>query len=144
AFVEHALQIEAESSGMKLTGWIAQPTFSRSQADLQYFYVNGRMVRDKLVIHAMKEAYQDVLYRDRYPAYILFLMIPPNLVDVNVHPTKHEVRFREGRVVHDFISHAVHDALSCSSSETSPPTANVTTKPSNNISSEINASLGYG
>lgn len=112
AFVEHALHIEAESSGMKLTGWIAQPTFSRSQADLQYFYVNGRMVRDKLVIHAMKEAYHDVLYRDRYPAYILFLTIPPNLVDVNVHPTKHEVRFREGRVVHDFIRHSVHDALS--------------------------------
>ncbi len=112
AFVQHALHIEAESSGMKLSGWIATPTFSRSQADLQYFYVNGRMVRDKLVIHALKQAYQDVLYRDRYPAYILFLDILPSQVDVNVHPTKHEVRFREGRVVHDFISHAVHDALS--------------------------------
>ena len=111
AFVEQAMHIEAEGAGMRLTGWIAQPTFSRSQADLQYFYVNGRMVRDKLVIHALKEAYHDVLYRDRYPAYILFLKIAPNQVDVNVHPTKHEVRFREGRVVHDFIFHSVHDAL---------------------------------
>lgn len=111
AFVEHAVHVEAEGAGMRLTGWLALPTFSRSQADLQYFYVNGRMIRDKLVIHALKEAYHDVLYRDRYPAYILFLDIPPALVDVNVHPTKHEVRFREGRVVHDFIFHAVHDAL---------------------------------
>lgn len=112
AFVEHALHIEAEGAGMKLMGWIALPTFSRSQADLQYFYVNGRMVRDKLVIHALKEAYHDVLYRDRFPAYILFLEIPANQVDVNVHPTKHEVRFREGRLVHDFIFRGVHDALS--------------------------------
>jgi DNA mismatch repair protein MutL len=111
AFVEHALHIEAEGAGMRLTGWIAQPEFSRSQADLQYFYVNGRIVRDKLVIHALRQAYQDVLYRDRHPAYILFLEISPTQVDVNVHPTKHEVRFRDGRVVHDFISHAVHDAL---------------------------------
>jgi DNA mismatch repair protein MutL len=110
-FVAHALHIEAESSGMRLSGWIAQPTFSRSQADCQYFYVNGRIVRDKLVMHAMRQAYHDVLYRDRYPAYVLFLDVPPNLVDVNVHPTKHEVRFRESRTVHDFIYRAVHDAL---------------------------------
>lgn len=111
AFVEHALHIEAEGAGMRLSGWIATPEFSRSQADLQYFYVNGRIVRDKLMIHALKQAYQDVLYRDRHPAYILFLEISPSQVDVNVHPTKHEVRFRDGRVVHDFISCAVHDAL---------------------------------
>jgi DNA mismatch repair protein MutL len=111
AFVDHAVHIEAEGAGMRLTGWIALPTFSRSQADLQYFYVNGRMIRDKLVIHALKEAYHDVLYRDRYPAYILFLEIAPTQIDVNVHPTKHEVRFRDGRLVHDFIFHGVHDAL---------------------------------
>lgn len=110
-FVDHALHIEAEGAGMRLSGWIAQPTFSRSQADLQYFYVNGRMIKDKLVVHALKQAYQDVLYRDRYPAYILFLDVPPTQVDVNVHPTKHEVRFREARVVHDFILRCVHDAL---------------------------------
>lgn len=110
-FAENAIHIEAEGAGMQLTGWITLPTFSRSQADLQYFYVNGRMVRDKSVIHALKEAYHDVLYRDRYPAYILFLTIAPTQVDVNVHPTKHEVRFREGRVVHDFIFRSIQDAL---------------------------------
>ncbi len=111
AFVEHAVHIEAEGAGLAISGWISLPEFSRSQADLQYFYVNGRMVRDKLVIHALKEAYQDVLYRDRYPGYILFLDIPPGQVDVNVHPTKHEVRFRDGRTVHDFVRRSVHDAL---------------------------------
>lgn len=110
-FAEHAVHIEAEGAGMRLTGWIAMPTFSRSQADLQYFYVNGRIVRDKLVIHALKHAYHDVLYRDRHPAYVLFLEIVPAQIDVNVHPTKHEVRFRDGRIVHDFISRSVHDAL---------------------------------
>lgn len=110
-FVKNVVHIEAEGAGMRLTGWIALPTFSRSQTDLQYFYVNGRIVRDKLVIHALKTAYQDVLYRDRHAAYILFLEIAPNQVDVNVHPTKHEVRFREGRVVHDFILRSIQDAL---------------------------------
>lgn len=111
AFVEQALQIEAEGAGMRLHGWVALPTFSRSQPDLQYFYVNGRMVRDKIVNHALREAYHDVLYRDRYAAYVLFLEINSSQVDVNVHPTKQEVRFREGRVVHDFIFRAVHDVL---------------------------------
>lgn len=118
AFVENAVHIEAQGAGMSIKGWLALPTFSRSQADLQYFYVNGRMVRDKLVMHAVKEAYHDVLYRDRYPAYILFLDVPPLQVDVNVHPTKHEVRFREGRVVHDFILRSVHDALAHSDEAT--------------------------
>jgi DNA mismatch repair protein MutL len=126
AFVEHALHIEAEGAGMRLTGWIALPTFTRSQADLQYFYVNGRMVRDKLVIHALKQAYHDVLYRDRHPAYILFLEIAPTQVDVNVHPTKHEVRFRDARVVHDFISLSVHDALANARPETETATATAT------------------
>jgi DNA mismatch repair protein MutL len=111
AFVEKAIHIEAEAAGMSLKGWMGLPSFSRGQADLQYFYVNGRMVRDKLMLHAMKQAYHDVLYRDRYPAYVLFLEIAPSQVDVNVHPTKNEVRFREGRLVHDFIVRAVHDAL---------------------------------
>lgn len=110
-FAENTVHIESEGAGMHLKGWITMPTFSRSQPDLQYFYVNGRMVRDKLLIHALKEAYHDVLYRDRFPAYILFLTIAPTQVDVNVHPAKQEVRFREGRIVHDFIFHSVHDAL---------------------------------
>lgn len=111
-FAANALHLEAEGAGMRLTGWMAKPVFSRSQPDCQYFYVNGRIVRDKLVMHALRQAYQDVLYRDRHPAYVLFLDVPANLVDVNVHPTKHEVRFRESRVVHDFIFRTIHDALS--------------------------------
>lgn len=110
-FVEHALQIEAEGAGMQLEGWIALPHFSRTQADLQFFYVNGRMVRDKLIVHALREAYHDVLYRERSPAYVLFLTIPAMQVDVNVHPAKHEVRFRDPRTVHDFILRSVCDAL---------------------------------
>lgn len=111
AFIEHALHISVEIAGLKLSGWIALPTFSRAQNDLQYFYVNGRVVRDKLVNHAVRHAYHDVLYGDRHPAYVLFLEIPPEQVDVNVHPTKHEVRFRESRLVHDFIVRGIHDAL---------------------------------
>lgn len=111
AFMENALDLTTEIPGLKLTGWIAKPTFSRSQADLQYFYVNGRMVRDKLVNHALKKAYHDVLYQDRFPAFVLFLEISPQQIDVNVHPTKHEVRFRESRLVHDFISHSIKNVL---------------------------------
>lgn len=112
AFVENALYLEAEGAGMRLNGWIATPAFTRSQPDLQYLYVNGRMVSDKLIRHAARQAYHDVLYRDRYPAYILFLSIPPSQIDVNVHPTKHEVRFRDGRNVHDFIFKSIQDGLS--------------------------------
>ena len=112
AFVEQAISIEAEGAGLRLSGFIALPTFSRSQPDLQYFFVNGRVIRDKLLMHAVKKAYHDVLYRDRYPAYVLFLEIPPMQIDVNVHPTKHEVRFRDGRIVHDFVFKSIQDALS--------------------------------
>lgn len=110
-FVTHAHEIEAQSGGLALTGWLVAPTFSRTQADLQFFYVNGRVVKDKLAVHAIKEAYQDLLYRDRHPAFVLFLQISPNLVDVNVHPAKHEVRYRDSRFVHDFIQNAVANAL---------------------------------
>ncbi|MDP6190870.1 MAG: DNA mismatch repair protein MutL, partial [Gammaproteobacteria bacterium] len=90
---------------------IGLPTFSRSQADLQYFFVNGRSIRDKIVSHAIRQAYQDVLYHGRHPAYVLFLEIEPGDVDVNVHPTKHEVRFREGGSVHSFVSSTLQKAL---------------------------------
>jgi DNA mismatch repair protein MutL len=111
AFVEQALPIEVERHGLRLWGWVGLPTFSRSQADLQYFYVNGRMVRDKLVAHAVRQAYRDVLFNGRHPTFVLFLEVDPALVDVNVHPTKHEVRFRDGRMVHDFLYGTLHRAL---------------------------------
>lgn len=111
AFVENSIHIDIEASGLRLWGWVSLPTFSRSQADLQYFYVNGRIIRDKLVSHAVKQAYQDVLFHGRHPAFVLYLELQPALVDVNVHPTKHEVRFRDGRLVHDFLFRALHKAL---------------------------------
>jgi DNA mismatch repair protein MutL len=110
-FLEHALAVREEVVGLRLSGWVASPGFSRGQADLQYFYVNGRMVRDKLVTHAVRQAYQDVLHHGRHPAYLLYLELPHVLVDVNVHPAKLEVRFREGRQVHDFIFRALHRRL---------------------------------
>lgn len=111
AFLEQALPIEVERNGLRLWGWVGLPTFSRSQADLQYFYVNGRCVRDKLVAHAVRQAYRDVLYNGRHPTFVLFLELDPALVDVNVHPTKHEVRFRDSRMVHDFLYGTLHRAL---------------------------------
>ena len=110
-FVENAICIERESAGLRIWGWVGLPTFSRSQADLQYFYVNGRSIRDKLVAHAIKQAYRDVLFHGRHPAFVLYLELDPALVDVNVHPTKHEVRFRDSRLVHDFLFSALHRAL---------------------------------
>jgi len=110
-FLEQALRIEEEAVGLRLAGWVARPTFSRSQPDMQYFFVNHRVVRDKLVSHAVRQAFRDVLYQDRHPAYVLYLDLDPAMVDVNVHPTKHEVRFREGRQVHDFVFRALHRRL---------------------------------
>jgi len=111
AFVEQSQYMNFEAANLKLHGWIALPSFSRSTADMQYFFVNGRIIRDKLVTHAVRQAYQDVLYHGRHPAYVLFLELDPTLVDVNAHPTKHEVRFREGRLVHDFLFRGIHKAL---------------------------------
>nr|BFD39312.1 DNA mismatch repair endonuclease MutL [Pseudomonas sp. FFPRI_1] len=110
-FLEQALPIEVERNGLHLWGWVGLPTFSRSQADLQYFYVNGRAVRDKLVAHAVRQAYRDVLFNGRHPTFVLFFEVDPSVVDVNVHPTKHEVRFRDGRMVHDFLYGTLHRAL---------------------------------
>ena len=110
-FMESSVVIDVEASGLKLWGWVAQPTFSRSKADLQYFFVNGRVIRDRLVAHAVKQAYRDVLYHGRHSAFVLYLELDPANVDVNVHPTKHEVRFRDGRLVHDFIFRSLHKAL---------------------------------
>ena len=110
-FIDNAVVIDTEATGLRLRGWVALPTFSRSQADLQYFFVNGRVIRDRLVAHAVRQAYRDVLYNNRHPAFVLYLELDPANVDVNVHPTKHEVRFRDGRLVHDFIFRTLHRAL---------------------------------
>jgi DNA mismatch repair protein MutL len=111
AFLEQAFKLDHQAASLHLHGWLGLPTVARAQADQQHFFVNGRMVRDKLVTHAVRQAYQDVLYQGRHPAYALYLELDPVLVDVNVHPAKHEVRFREGRLVHDFIFRTLHQAL---------------------------------
>ena len=110
-FIENAVIIDVEASGLKLSGWVGLPTFSRASADLQYFFVNGRVIRDKLVAHAVRQAYRDVLYHGRHPTFVLYLELDPALVDVNVHPTKHEVRFRDGRTVHNFLFSTLNRAL---------------------------------
>ncbi len=111
AFVEQSVEIDVSGAGMRLWGWVGLPTFTRGQADLQYFYVNGRMVKDRLIAAAVRKAYQDVIYHGRHSAFVLYLELDPAAVDVNVHPTKHEVRFREGRMVHDFLFSSLHRAL---------------------------------
>ncbi len=111
AFIENSVRIDFAASGLQLSGWVGLPTFSRSQQDMQFFYVNGRLVKDKLVSHAVKQAYQDVLFHGRHPVFVLYLTLDPALVDVNAHPAKLEVRFREGRLVHDFLFSALHRSL---------------------------------
>ncbi len=110
-FLAQSLLVDFAAAGLRLSGWVGLPTFSRSQADLQFFYVNGRLVRDKLVNVAVRQAYQDVLYHGRQPVYVLYLELDPALVDVNAHPTKLEVRFRESRLVHDFLFRGLERAL---------------------------------
>jgi DNA mismatch repair protein MutL len=111
AFMPNALRLDFESSGLRLSGWVGLPTYSRSQADMQFAYVNGRLVRDKLLAHAVRQAYQDVLYHGRQPVYVLYLDLDPALVDVNAHPAKLEVRFRDSRLVHDFLFRALSRAI---------------------------------
>lgn len=110
-FIESALTVDSEAAGMHLHGWLSPPDKARAQADRQYIYLNGRLIRDKLVSHALRQAHRDVLLEGRHPAYVLFLDVDPTTVDVNVHPTKHEVRFREARLVHDFLFRVLFDAL---------------------------------
>ncbi|GHF87145.1 DNA mismatch repair endonuclease MutL [Thalassotalea marina] len=110
-FIEHAHEVYCQHDGLTLSGWIASPQFSRSQNDLCYSYVNGRMMRDKLINHAIRQAYQDMLPADHYPAFVLFLELNVKDVDVNVHPAKHEVRFHHGRYIHDFIYSICHKTL---------------------------------
>jgi len=110
-FPGQALRVEHEAAGLRLSGWVGLPTASRSQADQQYFYVNGRLVRDRIVAHAVRQAYSDVLFHGRHAVFVLFLQLDPSGVDVNVHPAKNEVRFREQRLIHDFLFRTLHEAL---------------------------------
>lgn len=110
-FAAQSVGVELEGAGMRLSGWLGLPTAARRQGDLQYLFVNGRLVRDRTASHGIRQAYRDVLYREHYPAYVLYLELEPAEIDVNVHPMKHEVRFRDGRTVHGFLAQRVADAL---------------------------------
>ncbi len=110
-FLNNAYSIDMQANALRLWGWIGLPDFTRSQADYQYFYVNGRLVRDKIINHALKQVYSEYLHPGRHALYILYLELDPSAVDVNVHPTKHEVRFRDSRLVHDFITHSLDDTF---------------------------------
>lgn len=111
-FVEQSIEVDVVNGDLGLQGWVGLPTYSRSQADMQFFYVNGRLIRDKLINHAVRLAYKDVLFHGRHPVYVLYLTIDPTLVDVNAHPAKLEVRFRESKAVHDFVYRRIKQLLS--------------------------------
>ncbi len=110
-FAERSIYIDNDRGSTRLWGWIGLPTCSRSQPDLQYFFVNGRNIRDKTVSHAVRQAYKDVIYHGRHATFVLYLEIPPSDVDVNVHPTKHEVRFRDSRAIHGMIYQTLNQAI---------------------------------
>ena len=123
-FAAESIAIFEEAAGLQIKGVIAKPTFSRNSRDTQYAYVNGRFVRDKLLSHAIRQAFSDVLHHNRHPAYVLFLTLDPNLVDVNVHPAKTEVRFRDGQAIHRFVFHSLHKALATPTGVSNATTAN--------------------
>ena len=123
-FIQAAVQLNFENAGLKLSGWLATGDYSRSQSDMQYFFVNGRMIRDKVITHAVRQAFQDTLYPGRFPVYVLHLEMDAEQVDVNVHPTKHEVRFRQGRLIHDFLFYSLREALAQDNNITSEGSSN--------------------
>ena len=124
-FLENAIRIDDERGGIRLHGWVAEPRYNRARADRQFFFVNGRAISDRVVAHAVRSAFKDVLFHGRHPAFVLYLDIPPQAVDVNVHPQKHEVRFRDSRMVHDFIYSTLHRALADTGSGSLRPGADL-------------------
>jgi DNA mismatch repair protein MutL len=128
-FGQHAVNVERQIGPLHLYGIAALPAYSRSTRDEQYFFVNGRFVRDKVLMHAVRQAYQDILHHQRHPAFVLFLDMPPEQVDVNVHPAKSEVRFRESQGIHQFVFHALQNALSAPMKETAPSATKITPSP---------------
>ena len=139
-FASQCIYFEDDVEVMSLSGWMGLPVFSRSQRDLQYFFVNGRSVSDNLVAHAVRRAYSDVLYHGRHPAFVLFFTIDPNLVDVNVHPAKSEVRFRESRSVHDYIYRTLHRTIA----QLTPESSEVNLPTPQNVPMGSNQKGGYG
>jgi DNA mismatch repair protein MutL len=127
-FMEQAISIESNHAGMGLSGFISGTAYQRSQNDKLWIYLNGRMIKDKLLNHAIKQAYEDLLYPGRYPACLLYFTIAPSEVDVNVHPTKHEVRFQQSRLVHDFIVSQLKEALNTNTNEENQDTFSVGTE----------------
>ena len=133
SFAAQCMSVQRETDSMAISGWIALPTFNRSQADMQFWFVNRRSISDKTLSHAVRHAYRDVLFHGRFPAYVLYLSMDPQGVDANAHPAKHEVRFRDGRSVHGFVSQAVEHVLR----DTRPGGHDVIPVPANVVSTKI-------
>ena len=111
-FAQSAVAVDRQAAGLHLYGLASLPAYSKATREAQYFFVNGRFIRDKVVAHAIRQAYQDILHHQRHPGFVLFLTLPPEQVDVNVHPAKSEVRFRESQAIHQFVFHTLQQALS--------------------------------
>jgi DNA mismatch repair protein MutL len=143
-FSAQSLHIDHTAAGLHLSGWVGLPITSRAQADQQYFYVNGRLVRDRVVTHAVRQAYADVLFHGRHPAYALFLDVPAETVDVNVHPAKSEVRFRESRLIHDFLYRTLNEALAQTRAggEAAAPAASVAAVTTSGWRGQVGLGLG--
>ncbi len=145
-FAQSAVTVDRQTSNLNLYGMVSLPAYSRATRDAQYFFVNGRFVRDKVLAHALRQAYQDILHHQRHPAFVLFLDMPPEQVDVNVHPAKSEVRFRESQSIHQFVFHALQQALGApiagtETKETSEPDSSLHQKPESSTFNPLDSGL---